>query len=175
MQTRRRKPTELSSHPFNNQPQKVKLYCISGGAIPNPYSTWDEVNPDLPAINIEVMGPPLTSGTRDALAELVKEGGCKIFDWIADLAKTDKSAYKPLCHTLREDAAYIEAGKNDNLIVQKLVENPNALGNFGYSFWEQNADVVQGSGRKRLMGALVKAALFLSYLLAIAVRLVSLG
>jgi len=117
----------------------------NGGTTPNPYTTWNEVNPDLPAINIEVMGPPPTSGTRDAFAELAMEGGCKTFDWIADLKKEDKSAYKALCHTVREDGAYIEAGENDNLIVQKLATNPNALGVFGYSFLEENSDVVQGS------------------------------
>ncbi|MBL1437711.1 MAG: substrate-binding domain-containing protein [Rhodobacteraceae bacterium] len=117
----------------------------NGGTMPNPYETWAEVNPALPAIRIEVMGPPPTSGTRDAFAELAMEGGCKTFDWIADLKKEDKSAYKALCHTLREDGAYVEAGENDNLIVQKLAANPDALGIFGYSFLEQNADLVQGS------------------------------
>jgi len=117
----------------------------NGGTMPNPYVTWADVNPDLPAFNIEVMGPPPTSGTRDAFAELAMEGGCKTFEWIATLKSADNSAYKELCHTLREDGAYIEAGENDNLIVQKLVANPNALGIFGYSFLEQNADVVQGS------------------------------
>jgi len=117
----------------------------NGGTMPNPYTTWAEVNPALPAINIEVMGPPPTSGTRDAFAELAMEGGCKTFDWIAALKKEDKSAYKALCHTVREDGAYIEAGENDNLIVQKLAANPNALGIFGYSYLEQNSDTIQGS------------------------------
>jgi len=117
----------------------------NGGTTPNPYTTWDQVNPALPAINIEVMGPPPTSGTRDAFAELAMEGGCKTFGFIVELKSEDKSAYKALCHTLREDGAYIEAGENDNLIVQKLAANPNALGIFGYSFLEQNADLVQGA------------------------------
>ncbi len=117
----------------------------NGGTMPNPYDTWDQINPDLPSIAIEVMGPPPTSGTRDAFAELAMEGGCRTFDWIADLKSTDKPAYKALCHTLREDGAYIEAGENDNLIVQKLVANPDALGIFGFSFLEQNSDVVQGA------------------------------
>ncbi len=117
----------------------------NGGTMPNPYTTWAEVNPALPAIKIEVMGPPPTSGTRDAFSELAMEGGCKTFDWIAALKKEDKSAYKALCHTLREDGAYVEAGENDNLIVQKLAANPDALGIFGYSFLEQNSDLVQGS------------------------------
>jgi len=116
-----------------------------GKTEPNPYITWDQVNPDLPAVKIEVLGPPPTSGTRDAFAELAMEGGCKTFDWIKALKKEDKSAYKALCHTLREDGAYIEAGENDNLIVQKLQANPAAIGIFGYSFLEQNSDVVQGS------------------------------
>ncbi len=116
-----------------------------GKTEPNPYTTWQQVNPDLPAIKIEVLGPPPTSGTRDAFAELAMEGGCKTFDWIKALKKSDKPAYKALCHTLREDGAYIEAGENDNLIVQKLQANPAAVGIFGYSFLEQNSDVVQGS------------------------------
>ncbi|MCF6233367.1 MAG: substrate-binding domain-containing protein [Rhodobacteraceae bacterium] len=116
-----------------------------GTTQPNPYKTWDQVNPDLPAVKIEVLGPPPTSGTRDAFAELAMEGGCKTFDWIKALKKEDKPAYKSLCHTLREDGAYIEAGENDNLIVQKLQANPAAIGIFGYSFLEQNSDVVQGS------------------------------
>lgn len=116
-----------------------------GGTMPNPYKMWNEVNADLPAVKIEVLGPPPTSGTRDAFAELAMEGGCKTFDWIKALKKEDKPAYKALCHTLREDGAYIEAGENDNLIVQKLQANPAAFGIFGYSFLEQNSDVVQGS------------------------------
>lgn len=116
-----------------------------GGTRPNPYTTWDQVNGDLPAVKIEVLGPPPTSGTRDAFVELAMEGGCKTFDWIKALKASDKPAYKSLCHTLREDGAYIEAGENDNLIVQKLQANPDAVGIFGYSFLEQNRDVVQGS------------------------------
>ena len=113
--------------------------------ISNPYITWQDVNPDLPAIAIEVLGPPPTSGTRDAFAELALEGGCKKFDWIKAMKKSDKSAYKTVCHTIREDGAYIEAGENDNLIIQKLRKNPKALGVFGFSFLDQNSDVIQGS------------------------------
>ncbi|MCH9806338.1 MAG: PstS family phosphate ABC transporter substrate-binding protein [Alphaproteobacteria bacterium] len=116
-----------------------------GKTKPNPYKTWKDVNPALPADKIEVMGPPPTSGTRDAFVELAMEGGCKSFAWIKAMKKKDKKAYKALCHTMREDGAFIEAGENDNLIVQKLQANPNALGIFGYSFLDQNADVVQGS------------------------------
>ncbi len=117
----------------------------SESTVPNPYSTWKEVNAALPDSEIEVLGPPPTSGTRDAFAELALEGGCKSFDWIKALKKKDKNRYKALCHTVREDGAYVEAGENDNLIVQKLRENEKALGVFGFSFLDQNSDVIQGS------------------------------
>lgn len=113
--------------------------------IPNPHKTWKDVNPKLPADKIEVLGPPPTSGTRDAFAELALEGGCKKVDWIKAMKKKDKSQYKSVCHSVREDGAYIEAGENDNLIVQKLDANPKALGVFGFSFLDQNSDKVQGS------------------------------
>ena len=113
--------------------------------ISNPYQTWKDVNPTLPAVKIEVLGPPPTSGTRDAFVELVMEGGCKKFSWIKALKKTDKSRYKQICHSVREDHVYIEAGENDNLIIQKLAANPKALGIFGFSFLDQNTDKIQGS------------------------------
>jgi phosphate transport system substrate-binding protein len=113
--------------------------------IANPYKTWKDVDPALPARAIEVLGPPPTSGTRDAFVELAMEGGCKAFPWIAALKDKDENRYKAVCHTIREDGRFIEAGENDNLIVQKLKANPGALGVFGYSFLEQNEDSVQGS------------------------------
>ena len=113
--------------------------------VANPYKTWKDLNPTLPAVEIEVLGPPPTSGTRDAFAELAMEGGCKKFAWIKAMKKKDKKAYKGICHTVREDGAYVEAGENDNLIVQKLEKNPNALGIFGFSFLEENSSKVQGS------------------------------
>ena len=123
----------------------VPVGNVAGKTQPNPYKTWKDVNPSLPSVKIEVLGPPPTSGTRDAFVELAMEGGAKKFKWIKDLKKKDKKAYKSLCHTIREDGAYIEAGENDNLIVQKLEANPNALGIFGFSFLDQNTDKVQGS------------------------------
>ncbi|BAN69964.1 PstS family phosphate ABC transporter substrate-binding protein [endosymbiont of unidentified scaly snail isolate Monju] len=114
-------------------------------SVPNPYRTWKQVNPSLPDVGIEVLGPPPTSGTRDAFAELAMEGGCKQFAWIKALKHQDKKRYKAICHAIREDGPYIEAGENDNLIVKKLVANPRALGIFGYSYLEQNADQLQGS------------------------------
>ncbi len=117
----------------------------SESLVANPYKSWKEVNAELPDLAIEVLGPPPTSGTRDAFVELAMEGGCKKFDFISAMKKSDGDAYKSVCHTIREDGAYIEAGENDNLIVQKLEANKGALGIFGYSFLDQNADKVQGS------------------------------
>ncbi len=84
-----------------------------GQLIPNPNKTWKDVNPSLPNIKIEVLGPPPTSGTRDAFAELALEGGCKKFEWIEAMKKKDKKKYKAICHAVREDGAYVEAGEND--------------------------------------------------------------
>jgi len=117
----------------------------NGDLVPNPKRTWKDVDPSLPDVKIEVLGPPPTSGTRDAFDELALEGGCKSFPEIAALEKTNKAGYQQICQSVREDGAYIEAGENDNLIVQKLVANPDAFGVFGYSFLDQNADQIQGS------------------------------
>ncbi|PIW25952.1 MAG: phosphate ABC transporter substrate-binding protein [Rhodospirillales bacterium CG15_BIG_FIL_POST_REV_8_21_14_020_66_15] len=116
-----------------------------GKLIPNPHKTWKDVDASLPDIKIEVLGPPPTSGTRDAFAELALEGGCKSFGWIKAMKKQDKKKYKAICHSIREDGAYVEAGENDVLIVRKLEANPKAFGVFGYSFLDQNADKIQGS------------------------------
>jgi len=113
--------------------------------VPNPYEKWSDINAALPATSIEVLGPPPTSGTRDAFVELAMEGGCKTYDWIKAVKSENKNQYKSICHTIREDGRFIEAGENDNLIVQKLSANPDALGIFGFSFLDQNADIVQGS------------------------------
>ena len=125
--------------------EKVPAANGSKTLIDNPNKTWKDVNKSLPAVKIEVLGPPPTSGTRDAFAELVMEGGCKTFPWINALKKTDKSRYKQICHSVREDHAYIEAGENDNLIIQKLAANSKAFGIFGFSFLDQNANKIQGS------------------------------
>jgi phosphate transport system substrate-binding protein len=117
----------------------------SGELIDNPYKNWSDINPALPATRIEVLGPPPTSGTRDAFVELAMEGGCKAVGWIKDLKNSDGNRYKSICHTVREDGAFVEAGENDNLIVQKLEANPQAMGIFGFSFLDQNADKVVGA------------------------------
>jgi phosphate transport system substrate-binding protein len=117
----------------------------NGDIVANPHKTWKDVDASLPDVAIEVLGPPPTSGTRDAFDELALEGGCKTFPDIAALEKTNTDRYKQICHSIREDGAFIEAGENDNLIVQKLQANPKAFGVFGYSFLDQNTDVIQGS------------------------------
>ncbi|RYU58403.1 PstS family phosphate ABC transporter substrate-binding protein [Methylolobus aquaticus] len=113
-----------------------------GKLIDNPYKTWSDVNSALPNRKIEVMGPPPTSGTRDAFVELAMEKGCEEFEWIKDWKKKKEADFKKMCQTMREDGGFIEAGENDNLIVQKLLSNPNSLGIFGYSFLEENTDKV---------------------------------
>jgi len=112
--------------------------------IPNPYRTWKDVNPALPAIRIEVLGPPPTSGTRDSFAELYLEAGCQTYSWIKAIKDIDEKRFKRVCHTIREDGAYVEAGENDNLIAQKLASNVNALGVFGFSFLEENHGRLKG-------------------------------
>lgn len=114
-----------------------------GSFVPNTYQTWKDVNPNLPAHAIEVIGPPPTSGTRDSFVELGVEKGCMLFQGIPELKKKDEKLFKEKCHTLREDGKFVEAGENDNLIVQKLQANPKAVGVFGYSFLEQNADALK--------------------------------
>jgi phosphate transport system substrate-binding protein len=116
----------------------------SGAAqlVANPYTQWSEIDASLPDVGIEVLGPPPTSGTRDAFVELVMDHGCAAFELISTLRPDDVQA---ACHTIREDGVFVEAGENDNLIVQKLEANPDALGIFGYSFLDQNYDKVHGS------------------------------
>ena len=109
---------------------------------PNPNKTWKDVNSRLPGLKIEVLGPPPTSGTRDAFVELVMDAGCKKF---AAIRKMSKKPRRVACRTMREDGAFVEAGENDNLIVQKLDANPDAFGIFGFSFLDQNTDKLQGA------------------------------
>ena len=117
-----------------------------GGKLVDNFNTkWSDIDPNLPNIKIEVLGPPPTSGTRDAFNELAIEGGCKTFPELKAIKKQDKKKYKALCRGIREDGAYIEAGENDNLIVQKLTENQNAFGVFGFSFLMENESIIQGS------------------------------
>ena len=119
----------LAKTPFG-KPQKAK--------------TWKDVNARLPAIPIRVYGPPPTSGTRDSLNELMLAAGCETNASMVALKKANEAKYKAICQGIREDGAFIEAGENDNLIVQKLVANPNTLGFFGYSFLEENTSKLKG-------------------------------
>jgi phosphate transport system substrate-binding protein len=109
----------------------AKTIPVNGQMVANPNKTWKDVDASLPAIKIEVLGPPPTSGTRDSFLELFMEEGCELEN-------------KKACHAIREDGAYVEAGENDNLIAQKLAANKNALGIFGYSFLEENTDKLKG-------------------------------
>ncbi|WP_265569946.1 substrate-binding domain-containing protein [Sphingomicrobium nitratireducens] len=115
----------------------------------NPYGkdqaaqNWSDIRPDLPNQKIRVLGPPPTSGTRDSFAELILEAGCKSNADMKALKDSDEDAFKATCHTIREDGAYVEAGENDNLLVQKVAADPGTLGVLGYSFLEENADKVQ--------------------------------
>lgn len=141
------------SDQYNFTPQQIFLALAkqvpakdgSKKLVDNPYKKWSDIDDSLPNADIEVLGPPPTSGTRDAFSELVLEAGAKSFDWLKAMRKEDKKAFKAVAHTVREDGAYVEAGENDNLIVQKLEANPAAFGIFGFSFLDQNRDKIQGS------------------------------
>lgn len=131
-----------------------------GNMIENPYKTWKDVNASLPAKPIVVLGPPPTSGTRDAFNELAIEGGCKTFPAMKAMKKVNKKQYKALCRGIREDGAYVEAGENDNLIVQKLQANTDSVGIFGYSFLDQNTDVIQAFPVAKKAGAAAQSPEF---------------
>jgi len=109
---------------------------------PQTAQTWKDIDPSLPATKIRVLGPPPTSGTRDSLAELILEKGCDSDPAMKDLKKADDKKHKETCTKIREDGAYVEAGENDNLVVQKVSADPGSLGVLGYSFLEENADKV---------------------------------
>jgi phosphate transport system substrate-binding protein len=111
---------------------------------PNTAKTWADVNPSLPAIPISVYGPPSTSGTRDALAELILTKGCDTDPAMKALKDSDKDKHKDICTKIREDGAYVDGGENDNLLVQKIEANEKAIGIFGFSFLEGNADKLKG-------------------------------
>ncbi|WP_344700529.1 substrate-binding domain-containing protein [Sphingomonas limnosediminicola] len=113
------------------------------GKGPNKAQTWKDVNPSLPAIKIRVLGPPPTSGTRDSLADLYLTKGCDTDPAMKALAKNNEDQHKQFCTKIREDGAYVEAGENDNLLVQKVSADPGTLGVLGFSYLEQNADKVR--------------------------------
>jgi phosphate transport system substrate-binding protein len=111
---------------------------------PNTAKTWKDVNPSLPAVAIQVFGPPPTSGTRDSFVELIMEKGCDSDPAMKALKETDKDKHKDICTKVREDGPWVDATENDNLLVQKVTQNPGAVGILGYSFLEENGDKVRG-------------------------------
>jgi phosphate transport system substrate-binding protein len=111
-----------------------------GGFVANPNKKWSDVDPSLPATDIVAFGPPPTSGTRDAFVELTMHDGCKDLAGMADLKKSDAAKWTEVCSRMRQDGPFVEAGENDNLIVQRLVSDPNSIGIFGYSFLFENSD-----------------------------------
>lgn len=113
---------------------------VNGEVVANPYKMWSEIDPALPATAITVFGPPPTSGTRDAFVELVMLEGCETFEAIKGL---DEARMEEVCERMRQDGPFIEAGENDNLIVQRLNADTNALGIFGYSFLFENGDTLK--------------------------------
>ncbi|MBR0553964.1 substrate-binding domain-containing protein [Stakelama marina] len=126
---------------------KVQLYkalAANPGGKPNTNKFWSDVDPSLPHIPIQVFGPPSTSGTRDALSELILAKGCEESDPEAAKLKSDKDAYATRCTEIRSDGAYVDKGENDNIIVQNLSVSPNAIGIFGYSYLEENRDRLNG-------------------------------
>ncbi|MEZ5710708.1 MAG: substrate-binding domain-containing protein [Blastomonas sp.] len=114
------------------------------GADKNGTASWSDINAAYPAVKLNIYGPPSTSGTRDALTELIMEPGCKTDEKTAALKDSDKEKYEAVCHEVRTDGAYVDAGENDNLIIQKLAGNPDSVGIFGYSFLEENLSTVRG-------------------------------
>ena len=121
--------------------------------VANPYKSWKDINPSLPDQKIEVLGPPPTSGTRDAFIELVMDEGCNQSPLVRALKVSDSKQHRIVCQTLRNDGVFVEAGENDNLIVQKLIASLNTVGVFGYSFLDQNRSRIQGVAIEGVMPA----------------------
>jgi phosphate transport system substrate-binding protein len=131
------------------QPLNLTQADVYKALAANPYGkgantaqTWKDVNPALPAIKIRVLGPPPTSGTRDSLVELYMEKGCNSDPAMKALKESDEAKHKDVCTKVREDGLFVEAGENDNLLVQKVTSDPGTVGILGYSFLEENADKV---------------------------------
>lgn len=137
---------ESKSAPLANVNQRDIYLALAKTPFgkPNKAKTWKDVNAKLPAIAIKIYGPPPTSGTRDALGELLMTPPCEANPAMAALKKSDEAKFKAICTGIREDGAYVEAGENDNLIVQKIEANPGTIGIFGYSYLEENAAKVKG-------------------------------
>lgn len=122
----------------------AKYVLVDGKWVENTVKNWSDIDPSLPNEKIEVLGPPPTSGTRDSFVELIFDKNCKAMAKEANLTLSADDE-KKYCKSVREDGAYVEAGENDNLIVQKLQANPSAVGIFGYSFLEENLSAIKGA------------------------------
>jgi phosphate transport system substrate-binding protein len=134
-----------SGHNFSLTAADVyKALAANPFGKPNTARTWKDVNSSLPAVPIRVFGPPPTSGTRDSFAELILEKGCESDPAMKALKESDKDRHKDICSKIREDGAYVEAGENDNLLVQKVSSNAGAIGVLGYSFLEANKASLRG-------------------------------
>jgi phosphate transport system substrate-binding protein len=135
-----------SAPDFNLTEQQIFLALAAelpdgnGGFVANPNKMWSDIDPALPQIAITAFGPPPTSGTRDAFVELVMHDGCKELPGMADLKKANEDKWNEVCSRMRQDGPFVEAGENDNLIVQRLEADPNSVGIFGYSFLYENSD-----------------------------------
>ena len=120
--------------------------ALRGGQfVANPYKSWKDIGAGLPANRILVYGPPPTSGTRDAFVELAIENGAKAFPTAKSLSESDEKAFKAKVDPLRTDGAWVDAGENDNAIVGTIEKTPGALGVFGYSFLEENANRIKAA------------------------------
>ena len=132
-----------------SEPLRLTLRDLYAALAARPFGkeqtaqTWRDVNPSLPATKIRVLGPPPTSGTRDSLNELFLEKGCASDPSMKALKEQNEDEYKDVCTKIREDGAFVEAGENDNLLVQKVATDPNTLGVLGYSFLAENRDKVR--------------------------------
>ncbi|MBA3446221.1 MAG: substrate-binding domain-containing protein [Pseudaminobacter sp.] len=115
-----------------------------GGFVANPNKKWSDIDASLPDVAIIAFGPPPTSGTRDAFVELMMHDGCKDLPGMADLKKANEDKWNEVCSRMRQDGPFVEAGENDNLIVQRLESDPNSVGIFGYSFLYENSDKLKG-------------------------------
>jgi phosphate transport system substrate-binding protein len=120
----------------------AKEVPVDGKLVDNPYKKWSDIDASLPDIDILAYGPPPTSGTRDAFVELAMQKGCKQLDFFKD---AEKKTIKEKCSPMRQDGPFVEAGENDNLIVQRLEADANAIGIFGYSFLYENNDKLKGA------------------------------
>ena len=116
----------------------------NGGFVANPNQKWSDIDASLPDAPIVAFGPPPTSGTRDAFVELAMHDGCNALPGMKELEDADEDTWEEKCSRMRQDGPFIEAGENDNLIVQRLEADPNAIGIFGYSFLYENADKLKG-------------------------------